>query len=249
MQYSTLATDYDGTLATDGYVDEATLQALHRWRNSGRQLILITGRRLDDLMKYLTAIDLFDQVVVENGGVLYTPATQVIKPLATPPNEGFKQLLRDRVQQAQTAVSDLQSEEFKTLVRDGGYAAVEFGQVIIATWEPYLTTVEAAIREANLPLRVILNKGAVMVLPEGVDKASGLRSALAERSLSPEATVGVGDAENDLDFLKLCGFSVAVANALPLVQQAVDWVTAGERGAGVVELIDRVLAEESAALK
>jgi len=42
-QYRVLAADYDGTLATDGKVSATTLNALRRWKSSGRQLILITG--------------------------------------------------------------------------------------------------------------------------------------------------------------------------------------------------------------
>jgi hydroxymethylpyrimidine pyrophosphatase-like HAD family hydrolase len=54
----------------------------------------------------------------------------------------------------------------------------------------------------------------------------------------------VGDAENDLVFLRCCGLAVAVANALPTVKDVAHVVTAGARGAGVAELIDRWLAGE-----
>jgi hydroxymethylpyrimidine pyrophosphatase-like HAD family hydrolase len=38
-----LATDYDGTLASQGMVDAATLAALERFKATGRRLILVTG--------------------------------------------------------------------------------------------------------------------------------------------------------------------------------------------------------------
>ena len=57
------------------------------------------------------------------------------------------------------------------------------------------------IRDLGLELQVIFNKGAVMVLPAGVNKASGLAAALADLGLSPHNVVGVGDAENDHAFL------------------------------------------------
>ena len=60
------------------------------------------------------------------------------------------------------------------------------------------------IRELGLELQVIFNKGAVMVLPTGVNKATGLAAALDELGLSPHNVVGVGDAENDHAFLALC---------------------------------------------
>jgi hydroxymethylpyrimidine pyrophosphatase-like HAD family hydrolase len=37
MAYLALATDYDGTIATEGAVDPATVAALHRWRGTGRR--------------------------------------------------------------------------------------------------------------------------------------------------------------------------------------------------------------------
>jgi hydroxymethylpyrimidine pyrophosphatase-like HAD family hydrolase len=71
---------------------------------------------------------------------------------------------------------------------------------------------------------------------------------LSELGLSPQNTVAVGDAENDYDLLKLCGCAIAVANALPMLKEAADIVTKGDRGAGVVELIDKLIASDLAEL-
>ena len=54
------------------------------------------------------------------------------------------------------------------------------GHVIAATFEPHDKVVFDTIREFGLELQVIFNKGAVMVLPSGVNKATGLVAALAE---------------------------------------------------------------------
>ena len=96
------------------------------------------------------------------------------------------------------------------------------GRSIVATWEPNETTVLEAIRELGLDLQIIFNKGAVMVLPSGMNKAAGLAAALRELELSPHNVVGVGDAENDHAFLRACGCAAAVANALPTVKETAD---------------------------
>jgi phosphoglycolate phosphatase-like HAD superfamily hydrolase len=83
-----------------------------------------------------------------------------------------------------------------------------------------------------------------MILPSGVNKATGLAYALAQLNLSPHDVVGVGDAENDHAFLALCEWSVAVDNALPSLKQRADWVTPSPRGRGVVELTSALLAED-----
>jgi hypothetical protein len=62
--------------------------------------------------------------------------------------------------------------------------------------------------------------------------------------LSRHNTVGVGDAENDHAFLRLCECSVAVANALEMVKATADFVAGSEHGAGVTELVDQLLATD-----
>ena len=71
MRYLALATDYDGTLATDGRAWIDAIAALGRLKASGRQAILASGRRLDELFAVFPEIDLFDGVVAENGAVVY----------------------------------------------------------------------------------------------------------------------------------------------------------------------------------
>lgn len=221
MRYLALASDYDGTLATDGQVDEATLAALQRLQETGRKLILVTGRQLDDLCQVFPQVDRFDCVVAENGALLYWPTSREEQLLGDRPPEIFIQTLKMH------KVDPL-----------------SIGRVIVATWEPNETTVLETIRELGLELQVIFNKGAVMVLPTGINKAAGLEAALNQMRLSAHNVVAVGDAENDQAFLDFCGFSVAVANALPMVKEQADWITQGSRGAGVTELIDKLLASD-----
>lgn len=218
MRYYALACDYDGTLARHGQVDDKTHEALQRLRNSGRKLIMVTGRELDDLLAAFPHSELFDCLVVENGALLYWPATKETEALGTPPPESFLRMLRDR-----------QVQPLST------------GQVIVSTWEPHGQTVLEAIHALGLELQVIFNKGAVMVLPSGVNKAVGLGEALRQLKLSRHNTVAVGDAENDHAFLRFCECSVAVANALEMVKATADFVTAGDHGDGVTEVIDLLL--------
>jgi hydroxymethylpyrimidine pyrophosphatase-like HAD family hydrolase len=102
------------------------------------------------------------------------------------------------------------------------------------------------IKELGLELQVIFNKGAVMVLPTGVNKATGLRRVLRDMHIDPQNVAAIGDAENDHAFLSMCGVGVAVANALPMLKERADFVTKGAHGAGVTELIDRILATDLA---
>jgi HAD superfamily hydrolase (TIGR01484 family) len=221
MRYLALACDYDGTLATHGQVDAATLAALERLLASGRKLILVTGRELPDLRATFPHADLFAWIVAENGALLYCPATREERPLADPPTDKFLDALRRR-----------------------GVDPISVGRVIVATWTPQETEVLKAIEELGLELQVIFNKGAVMVLLSGVNKATGLAAALKEMGLSAHDVVAVGDAENDHACLASAGCAVAVANALPALKERADFTTRGDHGQGVAELIDELVATD-----
>ena len=221
MRYLALACDYDGTIAHDGRMADTTVEAFVRLRNSGRKLVMVTGRELDDLMIVCPHLELFDRIVAENGALLYTPATREEKKLGERPPDDF--------------INDLARR---------GVTSVSVGRVIVATWEPHETAVLEAIRDFGLELQVIFNKGAVMVLPSGINKSTGLAAALAELGLSPHNAVGIGDAENDHAFLSSCECAVAVANALPMLKEKADLVTKGDHGKGAEELIDRLLATD-----
>jgi HAD superfamily hydrolase (TIGR01484 family) len=223
MHFAALATDYDGTIAHDGVLEEPTIAGLERLKGSGRRLIMVTGRELDELKTVCPRLDLFDLVVAENGALLYEPSTGEEVLLSAPPSEALIRKLRE-----------------------ANVPGLSVGRSIIATWEPYETVVLEAIRELGLELQIIFNKGAVMVLPSTVNKATGLAAALKRLKLKPECVVGVGDAENDHAFIKACGCGVAVANAIPSLKAEVDIVLGKPRGEGVVELADRIIATDLA---
>jgi HAD superfamily hydrolase (TIGR01484 family) len=225
MNWVALATDYDGTLAHDGVVDELTTAALDRFRNSGRRLIMVTGRELPDLQNVCQILDRFEWIVAENGALLYRPSDHFSQLLCAPASAALAQKL-----------GEAHAEP------------LSIGRAIIATREPYHTLTFELIKQLGLELQVIFNKGAVMVLPTGVNKATGLTCALKEMNIEAQNVVGVGDAENDHAFLALCGVGVAVGNALPMLKEHADLVVEGKRGFGVTELIDRIVAHDLADL-
>lgn len=215
MQYLALASDYDGTLAHDGHVSKKTLEAVGQLRATGRKLILVTGRELPELRSVFPDFGVCDCIVAENGALLYWPAEDREQVLAEP----FP-------------------EKFITEMVHRGIKPFSVGRVIFATWRPHETAVLECIQSLGLEAQIIFNKRAVMVLPSGINKATGLAKALDHMQISPDNVVAIGDAENDHAFLDSCAVAVAVENALPALKQHCDLVTKGDHGEGVREIIE-----------
>jgi HAD superfamily hydrolase (TIGR01484 family) len=215
------ACDYDGTIAHHGRVAETTAQALARVRESGRKLLLVTGRMLPDLRSVCPDVDeMFDAVVAENGAVLYFPETRESRVLGDRPEEALLQALRRR------------------------RVRFDVGASIVATDEPFAEAAVSAIRETGVERTLVFNKGALMLLPGGVTKGTGLEAALATMELSAHNTVCVGDAENDHAFLAMSECAVAVADAVPALCERADYVTRAPGGDGVVEFIEEHLMND-----
>jgi hydroxymethylpyrimidine pyrophosphatase-like HAD family hydrolase len=174
LYFLALAADYDGTIAHDGFVGFETCDALRRLKDTTRRLILVTGRQLPDLKRLFPEIAIFDRVVAENGALIYDPSAQQERLIAPPPSTVLVRRLR----------------EMKV-------EPISVGRAIVSTWEPHQATVLNVIREFGLELQIVFNKGAVMILPPGVNKATGLLAALSDLDVSAHNVVAVGDAEND----------------------------------------------------
>jgi hydroxymethylpyrimidine pyrophosphatase-like HAD family hydrolase len=219
------ATDYDGTIADANRVAAPTARALERVRASGRKLLLVTGRMLADLRGVCPDLDrMFDAVVAENGALVYFPDRRELRTLGDPPEPALVDALRRRG------------------------VPFDLGAAILATDAQFAEPALAAIQETGVNRTPIFNKGALMLLPGGVTKGTGLAVALAALEISPHNMVGIGDAENDHAFLALSECAVAVADAVPALRERADYVTRAPSAAGVVEFIEEHLLHDLVAL-
>jgi HAD superfamily hydrolase (TIGR01484 family) len=221
VRYLALVTDYDGVVASGGRASPAALAAIGRLRASGRRVILITGRRLENLQESCPDLSLFDYVVAENGAVIFDPRTREETLLAAAP-----------------------PPEFVARLKELGVEPIEVGRVIVATWMPHQTSMLQAIQELGLELHITFNRAAVMALPAGVTKATGMTYALRKLGLSPHEAVGVGDSENDHSFLARCECAATVASAVPSVHKRVSLVASKDNGEGLAEIIDELNATD-----
>src|SRR4051794_6650539 len=96
MRYHAFVTDYDGVLASHGVVAEETLAALKRTRQTGRKLILCTGREIESLQRCFPNFEVFDLIVAENGGLIFDPKSREEKLLCEPASEELVTRLKER---------------------------------------------------------------------------------------------------------------------------------------------------------
>jgi hypothetical protein len=223
VRFRVLACDFDGTIATDCVVAPATLTALERVRESGRRLLLVTGRTGPQLEAVFGRWDIFDRVVLEDGAVLVNPSIGVEKLLCEPVSSRLVAALHRR-----------------------GVEPVVVGRAVCAAAVRHLDAIREAVREVGLPLHIVVNRGGALVLPMDVSKSSGLCVALRTIGESAAACVAVGDAENDMPMLTVAGCGVAVANALDEVKAVADLVVSQPNGSGIAELVGDLLADDLA---
>ncbi len=216
MKLTVLALDYDGTIARDDRLDPSVLDAIAEARRRGIAVMLVTGRRLDDLRRVAGDLHFADGVVAENGALLHFP------------DSGLTTTLAPRI-----------PPEFAARLQASG-ALFQAGECLIeadAAWAPQMLD---TIRELELPIVLLFNRSRVMALAQGISKATGLRAALEMLRKSPRNAIAVGDAENDHELLRLAEIGAAVEWGSPSLRSAADIVIQGDGPPAVAGFIRHV---------
>lgn len=220
--FHAVAIDYDGTLTRTPRPAAAVLDAVRAVRDGGLRVLLVTGRILAELRADFPEVDEhFDAIVAENGAVLSRPPHPA-RPLTTPIDAALERALCDRG------------------------VPVRRGEILLATEVVWGEVVTEEIGRLGLECQIVRNRGALMVLPAGVTKGSGLVEALAEFGISWHSTVSIGDAENDHSLLDACEIGVAVGDAVESLKSHAEIVLPTPNGEGVTGFLVALLHGEIA---
>lgn len=218
MRLRVIATDYDGTIATDGVLDPDVRSAIAKARTRGVLVVLVTGRILPELQRVTGGLEFVDGVVAENGAVVALPSGHVSLLGAPPPICLIESLTKRGI-------------NFKVgrsvVEMDAGFADVAI----------------SLIREMQLPLAISFNRSRMMLLPGSISKATGLHHLLNTLGVSIHNAIGIGDAENDHELLARCEHGVAVSWGSQRLQAMADHVITGDGPQAVADYIDRVSAD------
>ena len=214
-----LAFDFDGTIAKEGEVPAEIVHIFQQAHQQAHALFLVTGRlfrqaNIQSILPFLTGI------VWENGAVWeHLSSDKVSLPFGTLP-ERF--------------VKDLEQSGMEMLT----------GMAMVATWAQHETLVSQVADKHQYRPTFDWNKMALMILPTGANKGSGLQRLLEQCDLPPARVVAFGDAENDRALLSMADTAVAVQDAVPSLQELADMVSTRPGPAGVVEILHDLLHEE-----
>jgi hydroxymethylpyrimidine pyrophosphatase-like HAD family hydrolase len=224
MLFQTLACDFDGTLAVDDRLHPDVAPALARAREAGVRVVLVTGRTFFELVRVCERLDLFDGVVAENGAVIYFPGAAMIRDLGPPPPNRLAAELERRG------------------------ISYQVGRVIMATARSAEAQVRDALRAAGVARDLVYNRASLMLLPPGITKGNGIERVLEMMGLSFHDVLGIGDAENDVDLFRACGWSACPGDAVASIRQQADWVFPGHDGQAVAAAIAGPILAGSLAL-
>lgn len=87
--------------------------------------------------------------------------------------------------------------------------------------------------------------GDIDVVQPGINKAWGLSKIGARFGIGLNEMCAFGDGGNDIEMLQAVGEGVAMSNALPIAQEAADFLTTSNQQAGVLQYIEQILARRS----
>ncbi len=248
-----LALDLDDTLLrTDKTISECTRQALRRWLAAGHEVIVATGRPPRWIHEALPP-ELHDAPrVVYNGAQVIVGGNVVYR------NEIEPADVRKIVEWTQAyrphwhigLEIDDQLYLNRTTQKAGVYTVAELislcerpaAKIIFPFPEasedlaPLLAVLPATTRALITP-----KFSMVQLCGSTTDKANALAHLLAQRNLSVDALIAIGDDVNDIEMLRRAGIGIAVDNALDEVKAVADWVTDAADADGVATAIERLL--------
>jgi hydroxymethylpyrimidine pyrophosphatase-like HAD family hydrolase len=219
-----VALDVDGTLYDGVEVAPEALAELRRTRADGHTLVIVTGRRWEELGTVVPeVVELVARAVCEEGGVMVDVASGNITLLAEPVDPA----LVDALDAA-------------------GVPMLDVGRVVVGAPTTSLAVVTAVRNRMGSNRRIVTNKSSIALTPAACDKGTGLLAAMADLGQSGRPILAIGDAANDLPMFAVATIAVAVANADDAVRASGVPMTTATFGAGAAEALRRFLPTPAA---
>lgn len=263
MEPYLLALDLDGTTCNDtGHLGEETKRALADARTRGHLICFATGRRDIDMFSFWEESRYADYLLLNNGGKLLRTEDRAILFNDCIDPDIVKQLIKHCLEKNKQLhvisgnywATNRWSDGLQSYVDQLGVAPVCYSTLEELPWqqvEGFMATADLAsickyIQAAKLPLSCTPSEpGCVDIMSLGVSKRGGLERLVQMLGISEQRLIAVGDYTNDLEMLQYASIGIAVANALPEVKAAADYVTRRDNNHdAVAEIVAKFLSVE-----
>ena len=255
-----LALDLDGTTVNrQGKLGEKTKAALLAARKRGHLVVFATGRRDIDMFSFWEESKYADFLLLNNGAKLMCPDTrEVLFNHVIPPTTSkilIETCLRENWQLHVTSgdywAINKWNDGLQSYIDYLGTAPIHYSCLEDTPWqqvEGFMVTADLKpvcnfIEEARLPLAYTFSEdNCVDIMTRNISKWGGLTELMQRLQISPEQVIAAGDYNNDLPMIRGAGIGIAVANALPEVKAAADYVTKNDCDHdAVAEIVEKYL--------
>jgi hypothetical protein len=212
-----IISDFDRTFTDRTLeVDKGLAEAIRAAKKKGVFFSLDSGRSYDFLEEYSKNLDgLIDSFVAENGCIGHFKGKKYVIGRCPDREPIFKSLDRMAVPYG-------------------------IGEIIFAVDSSNEKELKEALSGFNGAFHIIRNVNSLMVLPQGISKASGAAWLARMHGVPIAETAAIGDAENDIHLREACRLLGAVSNALPEMKAAADYVCKESYGKGLREFIEYI---------
>lgn len=227
-----LALDIDGTITdSNRLLCISAIEIIRKIENLGIPVILVTGNTAVYTYALTTSIGTTGGVVGENGGVMFL--------------EGYKNnetIVFSDYSYVEKAYQHLKQElkdEYELIVVDDEYCRLS--EIAF-----YRTMNADIIREIlkDWNIKVYDSGFALHITDNQINKGVTLEKLAKILDINPKNIMGIGDSENDLDFLDYVGMKIAVANASQELKNKADYVCTKPYGDGVVEAVEKFILKK-----
>lgn len=241
-KYALLALDMDGTLLNDEHsVSKATAQAIQAARNNGVTVILSTGRAFKNAVKYAEELDLTGPHITVNGSEIWKDRNELyvrhlldqdkirkMYELSQKYDTWFWAYSTNQLYNRHNWDADIDAEQWLKFGYDTEDDEIR-GHILTE-----LRMMGGLELTNSSPHNIEIN-------PEGINKASGLRTVCKMLGYEMSQVVAVGDSLNDIAAIQAAGLGIAMGNAQEKVKLAADAVVATNNNDGIAEAIHRFL--------
>ncbi len=219
-----IAVDIDGTITDrNREICVNAINALRKAEENGYPVILVTGNVLCAAKMVAVMVGTSGGIVGENGGYIQTRKKNLVLGDIKKCIPAYKHL---------KSLHKIEKTEFSD-IRLSEIAIVRNIDVDI---------VKETVKDFDV--EVYDTKFAIHLTDPEINKGKSLEIVAKDMGISAKDIMAVGDSENDLEFLEVAGFKVAVANADKELKENTDYVTTKLYGDGTAEAIEKFILND-----